>query len=123
MCVISDSTSESSDGHMFHVYGLVCTINVSCYGHACQSAMSWAILMQYCNNGTVDCALQAVCSGDEAAIFTSQDSFTLSVEHLGQLVGSLSLARRVLAQPSKGEGLSCCIQDEELWGEGVSGKG
>ena len=86
-----------------------------------QSAVSWALLTQYCNNGTTYYALQAVCSGDEAAIFTAQDSFTLSVEHLGQMVGSLSLARRVLAGPSKGEGLPYCIQDEELWGEGVSG--
>ena len=84
-------------------------------------SVSWALLTQYCNNGTTYYALQAVCSGDEAAIFTAQDSFTLSVEHLGQLVGSLSLARRVLAGPSKGEGLPYCIQDEELWGEGVSG--
>ena len=67
--------------------------------------------------------MQAVCSGDEAAIFASQDHFTLSMEHLGQLVGSLSLARKLLAGPGKGESLPYCMRDDELWSEGVSGAG
>lgn len=66
--------------------------------------------------------MQVVCSGDEAAIFTTQDTFCLSVEHLGQLVGSLSLARKLLAGPGKVETLPYCMRDDELWSEGVSGE-
>lgn len=66
--------------------------------------------------------MQVVCSGDEAAIFTTQDAFCLSVEHLGQLVGSLSLARKLLVGPGKVETLPYCMRDDELWSEGVSGE-
>ena len=67
--------------------------------------------------------MQVVCSGDEAAIFSTQDTFSLSMEHLGQLVGSLSLARKLLAGPGKEESLPYCIKDDELWSEGVSREG
>lgn len=66
--------------------------------------------------------MQVVCSGDEAAIFTTQDTFCLSVEHLSQLVGSLSLARKLLVGPGKAETLPYCVKDDELWSEGVSGE-